>query len=81
MLEANKFNEKDSKNLVNFLNIIAEEGDFNLKVKEVIEFYGLLAWAQQELRRKIEANTLEVKAIHEPEPEPKPEPKRRAKKG
>ena len=67
MLDRNKFSEKDSENLVKLLNFVAQKGKFTLDVKEVIELYGLMAWAQQELKAKIEANILEVKSIKEPE--------------
>ncbi len=67
-MSPNSFKEKDSKNLVKFLNLIADKGKFELEVKEVIEFYGLLAWAQQELKKKIESNIVEVLAVHEPTP-------------
>lgn len=74
----NKFSEKDKANLVEFLNFVAEHAKFEMNVKEIIRFYGLLAWAQQELARKIEDNLLEVKAVHEPT-KAAPRPKARKK--
>ena len=71
------FKEKDSENLVKLLNFIAKKGKFELEIKEVIELYGLMAWAQQELKSKIDNNILEVKDVKEPV---KPSRKRRGSK-
>lgn len=81
-MDAGRFKEKDSENLVRLLNFIASNAKFNLEIKEVIELYGLMAWAQQELKAKIDGHILEVKAVYEAEPEPKkPARRSRAKKG
>jgi hypothetical protein len=62
-----KFVEKDKENLVKLLNKIAEKAKFgDMQVKDIIETFSLLAWAQKELVGKIEANILEVVAVHEP---------------
>ena len=75
-----KFSDKDSENLVRFLNFVADKAKFELKVKEVIEFYKLLAWAQTELKQKLEANIMGEYKLHEPEPKPaKPKAKAKAK--
>jgi len=76
------FTDKDSANLVKLLNFVADKAKLNLEVKDVIEFYGLLVWAQNDLKKKIEQNVLEVLAVKEPAPatEPKPELKARGKK-
>lgn len=66
-MDKTSFKDKDAENLAKLLNIVAEKADFNLKVKEVIELYGLLAWAQQDLMKKIKEHVLEVRAVHEPE--------------
>ena len=58
------FIEKDRDNLVEFLNFVSDKAKFELGTKEVIKFYGLLAWAQKDLMPKINANILEVKAVH-----------------
>lgn len=73
-----KFKEKDSENLVKLLNMLGEKAKFKLNVKETITLYGLLAWAQHDLKKKIDANILEVRAVREPEPVE--QPKRTARK-
>ncbi len=60
----NKFSEKDAEKLVSLLNFIATNAEFNkLKVRDVIEFYKQLNWAQIELLNKIQANVFEIKEI------------------
>lgn len=73
------FKEKDSENIVKLLNFISDKARFNLDVKETITLYGLMAWAQQDLKPKIDAHVMEVKRVVE-NPEPKPEPKKRSSK-
>ena len=63
----NNFNEEDKKRIVEFLNIIAEKGTFNLNTSEVIKYYGLLSYMQRELLPKIDSNILEVIKVTEPE--------------
>ena len=61
-----KMKEKDKENLVKLLNMIADKAEFNgMRVKDIIETFSLLAWAQKELVPKIDANILEVVAVHE----------------
>lgn len=61
-----KFTERDKENALKFLNKVAERAKFDgLQVKEIIDIFGLLAWAQKELIAKIEANILEIVAVHE----------------
>lgn len=74
------FKEKDLENLTKLLNFIAEKAEFKVNVKETISFYGLMAWAQQELMKKIKDNILEIKKVHEPVEEPVEQPKRAARK-
>jgi len=60
------FTEKDTANLVEFLNMVAQRAKFeDLKVKEVIRLYGLLSWAQKDLLNKIESNILEIKEVRQ----------------
>lgn len=74
MLDASKFKEKDLENLTKLLNFIAEKGKFKLTVKDTITFYGLMAWAQQELRKKVQDNIFEYAKVHEaPEGQDTPE--------
>lgn len=75
----NAFKDKDKENLVRLLNFIADKAKFKIGVKEAIEFYGLLSWAQKELLQKIDANIAEVIKVHPPLPAPVPE-KRAGKK-
>jgi hypothetical protein len=62
---SNKFSEEDKKKVVEFLNLIAEKAEFKLNTQDVIKYFKLLAFMQQELLPKINANILEIKAIHE----------------
>ncbi len=61
----NKFNEDDKKKLVEFLNMIAQKASFQLDTKEIISYYKLLSFMQQELLPKLDANIMEVVAVHE----------------
>lgn len=61
-----KFTDKDVERLTSFLNFVAKKGKFELDVKEVIDFYGLLAWAQKDLIKKMKDNILEVIDVVEP---------------
>ena len=66
----NNFSEDDKKKLIEFLNITAEKGSFNLSYSEVIKYYGLIAFMQKELIPKINANILEIVQVIEPEKKP-----------
>ena len=76
----NKFNEDDKNRLVEFLNIIAKKAKFEMNTSEVIKYYGLLSFMQQELLPKIDANIMEIVKIVEPEAEPEKKSKTKAKK-
>ncbi len=58
-----KFNEEDKKNFIDFLNMIAKHGKFELSTAELIQYFKLLSHMQQKMLPKIEANVLEVKKI------------------
>mgnify|MGYP007073200811 FL=1 len=60
----NSFSEKDLKNATKLLNFVAKNAEFKMDTAQVIEYFGLMAWAQQELVAKIKDNILEVKAVH-----------------
>jgi len=65
----NNFNEDDKKKVIEFLNLIGEKATFDtLKLTDIIKIYGSLSFMQQVLIPKIDANTLEVVAVHESEP-------------
>lgn len=77
----NSFKERDKENLIDLLNFLGEKARFDLNTKEVIKFFGLLAWAQKELVPKVDQHILEVKRIVQaPQPSPEPEPKKRGRK-
>lgn len=73
----NKFNEDDKKKVIDFLNVIAKKAKFELDTSEVIKYYGLLSYMQQELLPKIDANVMEILKVTEPEA--KPEAKKASK--
>ena len=61
-----KFNEEDKKRIIEFLNLIAEKAEFpSLKLTEIIKIYGSLSYMQRDLLAKVDANMLEVVAVHE----------------
>lgn len=60
-MKPNSFTEKDSENLTKLLNLISQKGDFHLRVPDIIQMFGLLAWAQKELLPKINDHIFEVK--------------------
>ena len=57
---ANKFSEEDKKRLIEFINMIAMKGEFKLNTQEVIKYFKLLSFVQQELIPKIDANIMEI---------------------
>tara|TARA_R110000851_G_scaffold308093_1_gene466876 strand:+ start:165 stop:392 length:228 start_codon:yes stop_codon:yes gene_type:complete len=65
----NKFIEEDKKRLVEFLNIVASKGEFKLNTQEVIRYFKLLSFLQQELIPKIDANIMEITKVVEAIPD------------
>lgn len=61
----NKFTEEDKKRLVEFINIVASKGEFKLNTQEVIKYFKLLSFVQQELLPKIDANIMEITKVVE----------------
>lgn len=61
----NTFNEEDKNKFIQFLNLIAVKGEFNLKTAEVITFFKLLQHMQTVVLPKINDNILEIVAVHE----------------
>lgn len=59
------WSDKDKANIVDFLNLIAEKGQFTLTVKESIKFYGYLSYLQKDLLSKIDASIVEVISVKE----------------
>lgn len=60
-----KFTEEDKSKVIQFLNIIATKAKFEVDTNELIKYYKLLSFMQQELLPKIEANILEIRSIKE----------------
>ena len=61
----NKFNQEDKKKVIEFLNTIATNAEFQMKTPEIIKYFHLLHYMQSTLIPKIEANILEVTKITE----------------
>lgn len=61
----NKFKDEDKKKVIDFLNLVATKAQFTMSTAEIIQYFKLLSYMQQELLPKIDANVLEVKAVHE----------------
>lgn len=61
----NKFKDEDKEKIVKFLNMVATKAEFKMNTKEVIDYFKLLSYMQQELLPKIDANIFEVKSIKE----------------
>lgn len=61
----NKFSEEDKKRLIEFINMIAMKGEFKLNTQEVIKYFKLLSFVQQELIPKIDANIMEITKVVE----------------
>jgi hypothetical protein len=59
------FTEEDKKKVIQFLNMVAEHGSFDLKTGELIEYFKLLSFMQQTLIPKLDANILEIKRVIE----------------
>ena len=72
----NKFDDKDLQNSKDLLNFINTHGKFNISVKETIEFFRLLSWAQQVLTKKISENIVGDIKVHEAPVKPKPKSKK-----
>jgi len=58
-----KFNEEDKQKVIDFLNITAKHAEFKFNTTEIIQYFKLLSFMQQQLLPKIEANILEVKRV------------------
>lgn len=63
----NKFTEEDKKDVINFLNMVANHARFEMDTKQLISYFKLLSKMQQEILPKIEDNILEVKSISDGE--------------
>ena len=61
-----KFKDEDKDKVIEFLNLIATHGKFNLSTQEVIKYFQLLNYMQKIILPKIDANVMEVKRVIEP---------------
>lgn len=59
------FNEEDKTKFIEFLNAIAKHATFEVKTEELVSYFKLLAYMQQKILVKIDANILEVKRVIE----------------
>jgi hypothetical protein len=73
-----RFSEEDKQKVVEFLNLVATHGSFNMKTDEIIKYFRALSHMQQVILPKINANIFEIKQVHEAPQEEKPQ---KAKKG
>ena len=73
-----KFTREDKEKIVEFLNLVATHGKFELDTNQIIKYFKSLAHMQSVILPKVDANTLEIVKVHEPEVQ---EPKKKAKKG
>lgn len=65
------FSEEDKKKFVEFLNYVAKHATFQMKTSELIEYFKLLSYMQQNLLVKIDKNILEIKRVVETNSEEK----------
>lgn len=66
----NKFTEEDKKKVVDFLNMVATHAEFKFNTDQTIKYFKLLAFMQQQLLPKIDANIFEIKRVVEQKEEP-----------
>ena len=68
-MDPNKnFNDDDKQKVVKFLNMVASNARFDLDTAEIIEYFKLLSFMQQNLLPKINSHCLEVLKVVDPEP-------------
>lgn len=70
--------DEDVAKLVGFLNMVATHATLDMKVADIIKFYGLLSWCQNGLKTKIEDHIFKINKVT---PAPEQEPKKSRKKG
>lgn len=63
------FKEDDKEKVIKFLNLVASKARFDLNTQEVIEYFKLLSYMQQELIPKIDSNMMGDIKITEAAPE------------
>lgn len=62
------FTESDVEKMTRLLNMVAAKASFQLNTSEIIQYFGLLSWAQKELLPKLEANIFEIKEVKKASP-------------
>lgn len=60
------FTEDDKAKFINFLNMVAKHGRFDLSTPELIEYFKLLSHMQKVMIPKLDANILEILKVVEP---------------
>lgn len=60
----NYFNEEDQKKIIDYLNFITKNAEFNnIKTQDIIDYFKLLSYIQTKFLPKLDSNILEVKRI------------------
>lgn len=59
-MNKSNFTEEDKKKLIDFLNMVAKNANFQLNTQEIIEYYGLLSHMQTVFLKKVDDHILEV---------------------
>lgn len=62
-MKTQRFTEEDKQKVVDFLNMVANHADLKLNTSQLIRYFKLLSFMQQELLPKIDANTFEIKKV------------------
>ena len=62
-MNQHNFTDEDIRKATELINFISDKAEFTLNQKEIIEHFQRLAWFQQQLIPKMEANILEVKRV------------------
>ena len=59
----NTFSDSDKEKVIEFLNMIAGKAEFNMNTSEVIKYFQLLSYMQNELLPKISDNVFEIVSV------------------
>jgi len=57
------FTDDDKKKFIEFLNFVHDKAKWEIDTKEVLAFFKLMAYMQQSILPKIDANILEIKEV------------------
>lgn len=61
--QKNTFSDSDKEKVIEFLNMIANKAEFNMNTSEVIKYFQLLSYMQNELLPKISDNVFEIVSV------------------